>query len=220
MEGIKTTRRRGARLAVVVTSVIGGLLVVAGPGAQPAAACSCGATSDADKFEQSDAVFVGEVVGYEPPPADATSSTAPATWVFAVSEVYKGEVAASQEVVSEVSGASCGLEIPREGDFLVFATEDGFQMSVGNDQYYAGLCGGTRSASAAPLDVDVRSSPPKEPQEAAPTTVAGGKTEDAAGSTRLGSSAGNGLAYGIVAVGALAVGGTLLAWRRQRAGRT
>lgn len=220
MESTKTARPWVALPAMFFVSVLGALLVVVGPGAHPAAACDCSVLPDAAAFEQSDAVFVGELVDYESPPANAGMSTDPATWVFEVSEVYKGDVAATQEVVSEVSGASCGLEIPREGEFLVFATEEGFRMDVGDDQYYAGLCGGTRSASVAPLDVDVRPSPPEQTQEATSTTVADRETDDAAGPTRPTSGAGNGLVYGIVAVGAVAVGAALLAWRRLGGGRS
>lgn len=96
-------------------------------------------------------VFVGRLADYAAPPQRAVMSSAdPATWTFEVSEVYKGEAARTQEVVSEVSGASCGLEIPHRGEFLVFAELEHPMDSptgqyVGDGQLYAGLCGGTRS---------------------------------------------------------------------------
>jgi hypothetical protein len=110
----------------------------------PAGACSCAASTEADAFRGADAVFVGTVVDYtaEEP---MTASTGPAVWSFAVSDVYKGEVTATQPVVSAVSGATCGLEMPHQGEYLVFATAEGSGL-------HAGLCGGTRSTAAGPLD--------------------------------------------------------------------
>jgi hypothetical protein len=192
------------------------LLLVVGPAADPAFACDCSAPTDANAFEQSDAVFVGQLAGYEPPPARAVmSSTDPATWTFEVSEVYKGEVASIQEVVSEVSGASCGLEIPREGEFLVFAADEGFEMAVGDGQYYAGLCGGTRSTSAGPLAVDAMPSPP-EPTQEMPSATGERETEASAASTNsdAASPADDGMGPTIWVVGAAVIGTAILAWRR------
>jgi len=126
-----------------------------GIGTETALACSCtsSGTSSGDReaLDQADAVFVGEVVRYDPPPEREIMSTAdPVTWTFAVTDVYKGDVTASQEVVSEAGGSSCGLEIPRRGKFLVFASRRSSDMDVGIGQYYAGLCGGTRSIDEAP----------------------------------------------------------------------
>jgi len=167
-------RGRTSRVARVGIGLVLGLMVtgfvVVGPGAGPAWGCSCATGSDADAFARAHAVFVGEVVDYGPPPqGDVMSSADPATWTFEVSGVYKGEVTSTQEVVSEVDGASCGLEIPQRGEFVVFATKGGFAIESGEGQYYAGLCGGTRSTSAGPLDVEVTMSAPIE-VEASPTS--------------------------------------------------
>jgi len=108
-------------------------------------------STDEENFARSDAVFVGEVVAYAPPPPPATSSGDPATWTFAVSEVYKGDVGASQEIVSAVSSATCGISVPRQGQVLVFATRQGFQLPLAQGQYAASLCGGTRSLQGGPL---------------------------------------------------------------------
>lgn len=203
--------------AMFLLGLLGALLVVVGPGAQPASACSCVELSDAAAFEQSDAVFVGEVVGYEAPATGSRISSAdPATWTFDVSEVYKGEVTATQEVVSEVFGESCGLEIPREGVFVVFATEQGLAIDVGDGQFYAGLCGGTRSAASGPLDVDVAPSPPDRAAETAPTTVAELESEVAVGPTDSAPGTPDGLTLVIVAVAAVVVGAAILGWRRLR----
>lgn len=153
---------RSSVVALVVVALLAPVLVVLGPAASPAYGCDCSAPSDAEAFESSDAVFVGEVVRVDPPPRAAVMSSAdPAIWVFEVSEVYKGEVSARQEIVSEVSGASCGLEIPNHGEFLVFGTTEGWRLVVGEGQYYAGMCGGTRPTAEGPFAVEgVVASPP------------------------------------------------------------
>jgi len=150
-----------------------------GIGTETALACSCtsSGTSSGDReaLDQADAVFVGEVVRYDPPPEREIMSTAdPVTWTFAVTDVYKGDVTASQEVVSEAGGSSCGLEIPRRGKFLVFASRRSSDMDVGIGQYYAGLCGGTRSIDEAPIELGVA---PHSPESGAP---AEGSSDEAA----------------------------------------
>jgi hypothetical protein len=138
------------RAAITALAAVSFSLVGAVVDAEPAAACSCVAFTDADAMARADAVFVGRVAGYAGPQQGGTWSSAdPALWRFAVSHVYKGEVRAIQDIVSEVSGASCGLEIPKIGEFLVFATVEGsgFGPAPAKGQLYAGRCGGTRSTS-------------------------------------------------------------------------
>lgn len=121
--------------------------------AAPAAACSCVTSTDREAFRRADAVFVGAVTDYQAP-TEARSSVAPAVWTFAVDQVLKGEVTRSQQIVSEVSGVSCGLEIAGRGEFLVFATVRTYEPSPAPraGQYYAGLCGGTRAVEAGGLE--------------------------------------------------------------------
>jgi hypothetical protein len=132
------------------------LLVTVGTfDASPAGACQCVGFTDRQAYDRADVVFVGGVVGYESPrPAvgGTSSSVDPATWRFDVERVYKGAATATQEVVSEVSSASCGLSIPRSGEVLVFADSagsSGLSPKPSAGQYYAGLCGGTRVIGAA-----------------------------------------------------------------------
>ncbi len=147
--------------------MLGAGILLAGPSAQPAHACSCMAVTDEDAFAAADVVFRGQLAGYEPPPLQAYMSSAdPAVWTFAVSQVHKGDVAPSQQIVSPVSGASCGLELPHQGEFLVFATRRSFDGPVSDGRYHANLCGGTRSTAAGPLALQV------PPAAEAVTTVA------------------------------------------------
>jgi hypothetical protein len=111
--------------------------------ASPAGACSCTAIGDEEAFSLADVVFTGTVVAAEAP-ADAT---APTTLRFDVDQVYKGDVAAHQEVRTPSSSAACGLA-PTDERLLVFAAEPGATRSASLDatdgQLVAFLCGGTR----------------------------------------------------------------------------
>lgn len=137
-------------LALLFVALVLPLAVVATE-ARPVGACSCVGVSDAEAFAQADTVFVGEVVGYEPPPAPRSDE--PARWTFKARQVYKGKVSRTQEVVSEYFGASCGLEIAKTGEFLVFGYTESIGLGPvpGPGQLQANLCGGTRSMSDGPL---------------------------------------------------------------------
>jgi hypothetical protein len=143
--------RRPARIRATALALA--LLVLAGfhlATAAPAAACSCAGETDEQSYARASAVFVGELVAYQPPPsAQIQSSGDPAIWRFSVTKVYKGSVRAEEAIGSAVSGASCGLEIPRSGTFLVFAGTSTFlpETRVQGINLYADLCGGTRLES-------------------------------------------------------------------------
>lgn len=140
------------RLVLLLLALLGGFQIGA---ASPARACSCVSNPDETQYaEWADAIFVGDVVGYAPPPERAVmSSLDPAIWTFEVSAVYQGDVAAMQDVVSPVSGASCGLELPHSGTFLVYATSAWYRddVKVGGPVLYAGLCAGTRPIAEGPV---------------------------------------------------------------------
>ena len=125
-------------LAAVLLTVAG--LVLIAPA--PAWACSC-AQGDADEFARwADVVVVGTVTDREPPPPEEVMSTAdPATYTVAVTRVLKGEAAPTTQVLSAISGASCGLEgIEIGAEYVVFAAHDGGEL-------WANGCGGTRLAA-------------------------------------------------------------------------
>src|SRR5829696_8157380 len=103
-------RRTGVLL--LLGAVLGALV---GLGASPAQACSCAGGTTAEFAERADAVFTGRLLSREEPTQPVTSSTDPALHVFAVDAVAKGAVSGRQEVLSPVSGASCGLELTGDG---------------------------------------------------------------------------------------------------------
>lgn len=137
----------GTRSVLARTALVGALTVAVTPalGVTWASACSCVGATDAESADRADAIFTGTLTGTATPKRSG-SSTDPVTYTFAVSRVYKGEVATSQPVGSVISGASCGLELDGTGPFLVFAsaTEDG------NPPLTANLCGGTRPLGSGP----------------------------------------------------------------------
>ena len=142
-----------------------------------AAACSCGPATDQQALDAADTVFEGELLSYEfdeDPDGDGTiGSTDPAVWTFAVTAVYKGDARQTETIYSASSGASCGLEIPKEGTFFVFAnwiTADNAEPGYPIGELTAGLCGGTRAVSAGPLDLDPTIEP-VAPIADAPTTT-------------------------------------------------
>ncbi|MBJ7451806.1 MAG: hypothetical protein JHC71_06930 [Blastococcus sp.] len=136
-------RRTGVLL--LLGAVLGALVVL---GATPAQACSCAGGTTAEFAERADAVFTGRLVSRDVP-RELRTSADPALHVFAVDAVAKGAVSERQEVLSPVSGASCGLEITGDGPVAVFATRtaDSFPgiptPELADDQYFAYLCGGS-----------------------------------------------------------------------------
>jgi hypothetical protein len=140
------------RLVMVVLLVVA---LVSAWDTAPVAACSCSQVSDQEAMAQSDAVFVGVVERAPTIPTTGTwSSTDPGVWRFAVESVHKGTVAPDQEVVSALSGASCGLELPEQGRVVVFArTEpraEALEQAVAGATLYADLCGGSRALAGPP----------------------------------------------------------------------
>jgi len=120
--------------------------------ATPASACSCAAATTKQYFDDADAVFTGSLVSrtVTHPDSKVHSSGDPALHVFAVDEVFKGDVHQQQGVVSADQGGSCGLELSGKGPFVVFAS----RPADGGTTLTADLCGGTAPAAAA-LEADL-----------------------------------------------------------------
>ena len=149
-------------LRTLLAVAIGASTLMLGTGT--AIACSCAQVSDAELFDVVDVIFRGTVIDYEyVEDADgdgSSSSLDPATFTFAVDEVYKGNATETQRVLSPVAGASCGLEIASQGEFIVFAQSalwEGPTLAEGELAAY--LCDGTRPASAG-FDTDLEPFPP------------------------------------------------------------
>jgi len=161
-------RRTGTLL--LLSALLGALVVV---GAGPAQACECVGDTTAGFTERADAVFTGRLISREEPDGPVRSSADPALHVFSVDAVAKGAVSERQEVLSPLSGATCGLEVAGDGPVVVFATRATDPSIAGDwpplrdDQYYASLCGGTAPLTPQ-LEAELTGLRPVTPMTAPP----------------------------------------------------
>jgi hypothetical protein len=134
-------------LVLLVVAVFPAAFIVGGAG--PAAACSCVGLTEREALASADAAFVGIVTDVERP-ARPTSSLAAVTASFVVESVFKGDVAADQQVVTALESASCGFNFESGIRYLVFAAtsrgRDFVEPGPLPGQLSANLCGGTRTA--------------------------------------------------------------------------
>lgn len=151
-------RLRAILLALLLGSTVHVAMAI------PAAACSCFSPEPGEKryMVAADAIFVGEILDYaEPQTTPNASQPAAAGWTFQVSDVYKGAVAATQDVVSALfDGSSCGAEFPHSGRVLVFASSSGVP-TVPGPVLYSGMCDGSRAlVGPAPAELGDPRTPP------------------------------------------------------------
>ncbi len=107
-------------------------------------ACSCAPVEPpAVELQRAAAVFAGRVVHVDVPPAvgGVISSADPVRVTFGVTEVWKGPVEASIQIVTARDGASCGYEFVPGAEYLVYAR-------TVNGELYAGLCSRILEASS------------------------------------------------------------------------
>ena len=123
----------------------------------PAYACSCVAGSTEEYVDRADVVVGGRFVARDEP-GRVVSSLDPVTYTVEVDRVYRGAASAELEVLTAVSGASCGLEgIALGRPYLVYATYEGTEL-------WAGLCGGTTAATPGLLrEVEAVTGPAQPP---------------------------------------------------------
>ena len=123
-------------LAIAFVSVFGGT---------PAAACSCARPDPSEAFQQSDAVFIGEISEIRRP-GSLMLNEQEARYIFSVETVFKGDVYEQQSIVTHAQGPACGLEISGPGQFLMFATTDGFGGPKPDDgEFASSLCSANTS---------------------------------------------------------------------------
>ena len=143
-------------LRLLLAALLGGVgLVTLVP--SPAMACSCVQAGTGEHVRWADAVFEATVTDIdEPPLRRLMSSTDPRTYHVEVQTVFEGEPAT--EVLSAMSGASCGLEGIAEGErYVFFATTE-------QDGLWASLCGGTARATGRLVrDVEAVTGPGTKP---------------------------------------------------------
>lgn len=145
-------------LRVLFAAVVAALSLVV-VGATPSFACSCAMADTATHVKWADVVVSGTVTDLV-----SLSSHQATGYVVAVDHVFKGEVGSTVEVLSESSGASCGLENVKAGRRYVFFA--GYQKAMGEQRLAANLCGGTGPAtpklvSAVEVATETGEAPPE-----------------------------------------------------------
>ena len=182
--------------ALLLTTLLAYSLVVVA--ATQALACSCVPPQpDRKAVKEAAAVFTGSVVEVED---GVEIGMDPVTWTFAVDTVYKGDVAAEQEITSHTQSAACGLVFKEQKRYVVFAYEDEEGLLSRGD-LTTNSCMNTRELDPAdklelqPIERNVGAPPPfAEPDEGrGPVEI-----------------------VGIALVVLLAIGGAIFAWKKDR----
>jgi hypothetical protein len=137
-----------------------GVLTAVIVGAEPAGACTCVNATESGALERSAVAFIGTALPVPPeiqyPHATnatgAPYSLADRTLRFRVDRVFKGDVAAEQELVTPGQSSACGISVDVGTRYLVFGAspvvEDGVVTLVTPEpgQYLSYLCDGNRPA--------------------------------------------------------------------------
>ena len=139
------------RTAFVAVALVANLLLVGGPGASEAYACTCALVSTERQIKMSDAVFSGEVVSIEPGER-ATDVSPPSLGrvTFEVEESWKGTLEESVDVYGHGPGASCGIKFDEGKSYLVYARRSG-----GGGSLQTGLCDSTKPLEQADDDLQL-----------------------------------------------------------------
>lgn len=142
-------RRALVPLLLLVSAALGPIVV-----AHPAAACTCGSTTDEKAFAASDAVFTGEVV------ASTTRWTAGTLGredgavirTVAVTRAFKGDVTRTL-LVATSAGSTCTTGFEAGGAVLVFAhvLHRPARLPYDHASHTTDLCGGSRPLDARPV---------------------------------------------------------------------
>jgi len=124
-------------------------------GAPGARACTCALSDFYTAYDRSTAILLGEVTDITlPPPVYPVATTDLATVTLRVETVWKDAPAASTaQLVTALSGASCGFPFQQGKRYLVFA----FRLPTG--ELMASLCSRTHETWAQDPDLALLESP-------------------------------------------------------------
>jgi len=113
-----------------------------------AQACTCAMGTPKDQLNRADAVFTGDIV-------DKRGDLQRVVYTIEVDRVYKGQVLASQEVVTSGDGASCGITLPRRYPVTIFASGQPFGSHLDDGQLATSMCSGSGSGTSVPVGFGV-----------------------------------------------------------------
>ncbi|TWP45987.1 hypothetical protein FKR81_37855 [Lentzea tibetensis] len=109
-------------------------------------ACSCFPSTEAERFQRADHVFVAKIESKTVEPGDpSTPYDDKNRFTAKVRKQHKGSVPHRVDVVTLVQGSLCGLHLNVGEAYLVFAFGDSADKRVDTN-----LCSGTRLASQGP----------------------------------------------------------------------
>jgi len=110
--------RRVLARSLLLLLVVPLLVVVSGA---PAGACLCVSATPAKYLSEADAVFSGEVLRR----SGGRDGLGSVTYTVRVDRVFKGEVAAEQEVSSGAQSSACGIDLQARQRTVFFASSAG-----------------------------------------------------------------------------------------------
>lgn len=150
-------------VAIRIAALTVAILAVAFLPSSPAYGCSCIEPDAEQLFNDSDGAFVGRLVEAPSFSGGFVSSADLAPYVFEVEAAYKGEITNPMTVMSAISGASCGLEMPEGASASVFVWSEG-------EAWHGGLC--STMGPEALLDGPFEAIEVSEAEQPAGTSVA------------------------------------------------
>jgi hypothetical protein len=153
--------RRIGQAGVVVVLLLAAIVVPT----TAAQACSCAMGTPQQLENWAGAVFTGEIVdrtGARMVKSGQAYAPGSFTYTIEVDRVFKGSVTEVQKVVAGTDGAACGVVFPKEGPILVYGqTGKGLLTGeVAPDEYWTGLCSGSKTTSTAPTSYGAGAPPP------------------------------------------------------------
>jgi hypothetical protein len=144
-----------SRAGLLAAALVANLLLVGGPGASEAHACTCALVSTERQIKTSDAMFSGEVVSIEP--GERAANVSPPSLgrvTFEVEDSWEGGLEGTVDVYGHGPGASCGIKFDEGKSYLVYARRSG-----GGDSLQTGLCDSTKPLEQAEDDLRLLGSP-------------------------------------------------------------
>jgi hypothetical protein len=145
-----------ARAAFVAFALVANLLLVVGPGASEAHACTCAIFPLEKEIQRADAVFSGEVQGIDEGIPAPGGKSIRGKISLDVQESWKGVPAETVDVYGQGDGVNCYNEFERGETYLVYAA----RAEKKDDEYLKNIaCGATKPLEDAGADLRLLGSP-------------------------------------------------------------
>ena len=144
------------RAAFVAVAIVANLLLVGGPGASDAHACTCAILPLEKEIRTADAVFSGEVQGIDEGMTAPNGGSIRGKITLDVQESWKGVSANPVDVYGQGDGVNCYNVFERGETYLVYAA----RAEERGDEYLKNIaCGATKPLADAGADLRLLGSP-------------------------------------------------------------